>query len=1143
MATSGTPRTARLAALAAAACWGAFATEAAAQDAGSDRAVLEALYDATGGAGWTFSTNWKTAAPLDEWHGVTTDAAGRVRGLSLNANRLTGPIPPELGTLANLEWLTLGHNDLTGPIPPELGSLANLEMLHLPGNALTGPIPSELGSLANLEQMDLSENASLTGALPPSLTGLSRLTRLDISETGVCAPPDDAFQAWLATIDFSGDMCNPPEPVDTIPAQALAAWGPARGVSVAAYFSDADGDPLTYEAASSDGGTVTALVSADVVWLQPGAAGTAAVTVTARDPAGLGAAQTLEVTVAASPRPQTDREVLEALHDATGGASWTDDTNWKTAAPLGEWYGVTTDAGGRVTRLSLDAHGLAGSIPPALGSLPSLQALSLGSNDLVGPVPGALGSLASLEELYLHENDFIGPIPDALDNLANLQVLHLDDNALTGPIPAWLGGLTRLRRLSLGGNALTGSVPTALQSLVSLERLHLGGNELTGPIPAWLGDLTRLRRLDLGDNALTGPIPIALRSLVNLEELYLWENELTGPIPAWLGDLTRLQRLNLGGNALAGPIPSTLRSLVNLELLYLWRNELTGPIPAWLGDLTRLRQLSLSRNRLAGPIPDTLGNLVDLRELWLYRNDLTGPIPAELGSLANIETFDVAYNWGLSGPLPAGLEESRLELLDIFVTRTCAPSTWRDRLAAIEFYGPLCEAETDVTIDVAVVYTPAAREAAHGTLGIETVIDSMVAETNQAYAASGVRQRVALAARSEVPYVETGDSRLDLRRLRDPSDGHMDEVHALRDRVGADLVHLIVDADQANVRGIAYLPGAFGLTVHTGGGHVFAHELGHNMGLRHDRHVTHHYGGGIRSHPAYGYVNQRAFEAGAAPSGRWMTVMAYNNQCREAGFGSCQWLLRFSNPRQHQEGDPLGVAFGEGEGVTGAADAATVLNATGSAVAAWRDPPGGGANRPPAVVGTLPDRSMALHGVLHVDVSAAFADPDGDALTYVVSSSAPRVVTVGAAGARVTLTAVGAGTAAIRVTAADPGGLSATGSFTVTVTPAGSFTDDPLRPGVTPVRAVHFTELRTRIDALRRDAGLAPFSWTDPVLTAGATPVRLVHLQELRAALEEAYAAAGRMPPRWTDAAPAAGATPIRAAHLTELRVAVVRLE
>ena len=142
------------------------------------------------------------------------------------------------------------------------------------------------------------------------------------------------------------------------------------------------------------------------------------------------------------------------------------------------------------------------------------------------------------------------------------------------------------------------------------------------------------------------------------------------------------------------------------------------------------------------------------------------------------------------------------------------------------------------------------------------------------------------------------------------------------------------------------------------------------------------------------------------------------------------------------------------------------------------------------------------------------------------------------------LAAIGAlGRATIRVTATDPGGLNATQSFAVAVSESVRVTDDPIRPGVTPVRAVHFTELRTRIDALRREAGLGSFAWTDPVLKAGVTRVRLAHLLELREALAAAYAAAGRSVPRWTDAAPVGGTTPIRAVHLMELRAAVVGLE
>jgi len=133
----------------------------------------------------------------------------------------------------------------------------------------------------------------------------------------------------------------------------------------------------------------------------------------------------------------------------------------------------------------------------------------------------------------------------------------------------------------------------------------------------------------------------------------------------------------------------------------------------------------------------------------------------------------------------------------------------------------------------------------------------------------------------------------------------------------------------------------------------------------------------------------------------------------------------------------------------------------------------------------------------------------------------------------------------IRVTATDPGGLSAIQSFTATVSTTVSvpFTDDPLQPGVTPVKAVHFTELRTRIDVLRSAAGLLRFSWTDPVLRPGVTRVRGVHLVELRSALTEAYSAAGRAAPRWTDASPPSGSTPIRALHVTELRAAVLALE
>jgi hypothetical protein len=104
------------------------------------------------------------------------------------------------------------------------------------------------------------------------------------------------------------------------------------------------------------------------------------------------------------------------------------------------------------------------------------------------------------------------------------------------------------------------------------------------------------------------------------------------------------------------------------------------------------------------------------------------------------------------------------------------------------------------------------------------------------------------------------------------------------------------------------------------------------------------------------------------------------------------------------------------------------------------------------------------------------------------------------------------------------------------------FADDPLTAGSSLIRAVHITELRSRIDALRARFGLPAFSYTDPTLTAGTTISQAQHVIDLRAALTQAYVAAGMTPPTYTDTPLAAG-TPIKATHIAELRAALVALE
>ena len=155
----------------------------------SDRAALVALYKSTGGTRWVTRTNWLTSRPLGTWHGVTTNATGRVIELNLIANYLTKNIAPELGNLPYLEDLYLSGNFLTGKIPPELGNLARLETLHLSLNELTGEIPAALGRLSNLRAINLSSN-ELSGQIPAELGNLEKLVWVYLADNKLtgCVP-------------------------------------------------------------------------------------------------------------------------------------------------------------------------------------------------------------------------------------------------------------------------------------------------------------------------------------------------------------------------------------------------------------------------------------------------------------------------------------------------------------------------------------------------------------------------------------------------------------------------------------------------------------------------------------------------------------------------------------------------------------------------------------------------------------------------------------------------------------------------------------------------------------------------------------------------------------------------------------------
>lgn len=98
-----------------------------------------------------------------------------------------------------------------------------------------------------------------------------------------------------------------------------------------------------------------------------------------------------------------------------------------------------------------------------------------------------------------------------------------------------------------------------------------------------------------------------------------------------------------------------------------------------------------------------------------------------------------------------------------------------------------------------------------------------------------------------------------------------------------------------------------------------------------------------------------------------------------------------------------------------------------------------------------------------------------------------------------------------------------------------TFTDGTIQPGVTAVKRVHVTELRTAANAVRALAGLGATSWaeSDPQI------VRAAHISELRAAIDQARAALNLPTLTHIDPTLTAGTSPIRAVHFEELRASM----
>lgn len=195
----------------------------------------------------------------------------------------------------------------------------------------------------------------------------------------------------------------------------------------------------------------------------------------------------------------------------------------------------------------------------------------------------------------------------------------------------------------------------------------------------------------------------------------------------------------------------------------------------------------------------------------------------------------------------------------------------------------------DALIDLLVVYTTDMKDA-HSEISIRLKTELAVEEANGDFRRSGARVRLRLVHLQAVDYTENGSNSDALERVRRTEDDYMDEVHAIRDQVGADVVCLLQEKQDSTSSGIAYVltessnyyNESYGFSVveyrYLTGSNTLVHEVGHNLGCHHD--IDHAGSPGLFPF-SYGYHIKN-------PSGNvvYRTIMAYRPGTRVSYFST-----------------------------------------------------------------------------------------------------------------------------------------------------------------------------------------------------------------------------------------------------------------
>ena len=180
------------------------------------------------------------------------------------------------------------------------------------------------------------------------------------------------------------------------------------------------------------------------------------------------------LTVSDGTSPGTDREALTVLYHVTDGPNWLRSSNWLTDVPLEEWYGVSTNEDGRITRLELPGNELRGLIPPELGNLDRLKVLDLTASRTITRVSINIGGRKSVDDVLRDLPD--NPTDKEMEEVFDRAAESIDNrDPLSKAIDEVAEQASNPANTVVERNYLSGCIPSNLMEQLDLDASVLGG--------------------------------------------------------------------------------------------------------------------------------------------------------------------------------------------------------------------------------------------------------------------------------------------------------------------------------------------------------------------------------------------------------------------------------------------------------------------------------------------------------------------------------------------------------------------------------------------------------------------------------------------------------------------------------------------